>query len=109
VEADQRVEDHEARPDALYRLFQPMAVVAGVEAQDGHVDDGDIEVLEDGVGRCRDAPASFFASELLCKMVRGARPRPSSKSSGIPPPPIGYPANSQPSDVWTRSRRVGRR
>ena len=28
VETDQRVEDHEARPDALYCLLQPLTVVA---------------------------------------------------------------------------------
>ena len=50
VEADQGVEDQEARPDARHGVLQALAVVAVVETQDGHVDDGDVEGLEVGAG-----------------------------------------------------------
>ena len=50
VEADQGVEDQDARPDARHGVLQALAVVAVVETQDGHVDDGDVEGLEVGAG-----------------------------------------------------------
>ena len=48
VQADQGVEDHEARCDALHGLLQTVPVVEMVEAQCRHVDDGDVEGLEAG-------------------------------------------------------------
>ena len=55
VQAHERVEDDEPGPDALDRLHQALAVRAMVEAQRGHVDDGDVEGLEPGAGGARDA------------------------------------------------------
>ena len=67
MEADQGVEDQEARPDALYGLLQALAVVAVVKPQDGHVDDGDVEGLEVGAGRDGDAfePAAHDMGGVL--------------------------------------------
>ncbi len=43
VQAHQGVEDDEAGRDALHRFDQALAVGAVIEAQRGHVDDGDVE------------------------------------------------------------------
>ena len=48
VEADQGVEDEEPGADAFHGLQEAGAVLAMVEAQDGDVDDGDVEGLEGG-------------------------------------------------------------
>ena len=50
VEADQRIEDEEPGPDALHGLQEAGAVLAMVEAQDGDVDDGDVEGVEGSAG-----------------------------------------------------------
>ena len=55
VQADERVEHHEAGADALHRLDQALAVGAMIEAQCGDVDDGDVEGLEAGAGGAGDA------------------------------------------------------
>ena len=55
VQADQGVEDDEAGPDTFHGLQQALPVVAMVEAQDGDVDDGDVEGLERGAGGPGDA------------------------------------------------------
>ncbi len=55
VEADEGVENEEAGPDALHGLDQALAVGAMIEAQGWHVDDGDVEGLEAGVGGAGDA------------------------------------------------------
>ena len=63
VQADQRVEDHEAWSDALHGLLQTATVVEMVEAEGGHVDDGDVEGLEAGAGGAGD-PLQTFAHEV---------------------------------------------
>ena len=55
MQAHQGVEDEQARADALDGLVQALAVVAVVEAQDGDVDDGDVEGVEVGAGGSGDA------------------------------------------------------
>ena len=55
MQAHQGVEDEQAWPDALDGLVQALAVVAVVEAQDGDIDDGDVEGVEVGAGGAGDA------------------------------------------------------
>ena len=59
MQAHQGVEDEQARADALDGLVQALAVVAVVEAQDGDVDDGDVEGVEVGAGGAGDARCCF--------------------------------------------------
>ena len=68
VEADEGVEDEEAGPDALHGLDQALAVGAMIEAQGGHVDDGDVEGLEAGAGGAGDAlqPGADDVAGVLC-------------------------------------------
>ena len=46
MQADQGIEDEEARSDPFDGLQQPLPVEAMIEAERGHVDDGDVEGLE---------------------------------------------------------------
>ena len=55
MQAHQGVEDQQPRSDPLHGLEQPLAVEAMVEAQCGHVDDGDVEGVERGAGGAGDA------------------------------------------------------
>ena len=50
VQADQGIEDQEARFDALHCLLQALTIAPLVETQGGHVDDGDVELVEGGGG-----------------------------------------------------------
>ena len=55
MQAHQGVEDEQARSDVLDGVVQALAVGAMVEAQDRHVDDGDVEAFEGGGGGAGDA------------------------------------------------------
>ena len=55
VQPDQGVEDQQTGRVPLDGLHEPLPVGLVVEAQDGHVDDRDVEGLEVGAGRRGDA------------------------------------------------------
>ena len=78
VQADQGVEDQEARFDALHRFLQALTIGRPVETQGGHIDDGDVEFVEGGGGGVGD-PLQAFA-HLVSRVFgreqqHGAAPR----------------------------------